>query len=221
MDPATLDPILRDSLRDGQLSAAEADAILAWVRDARGSTARAVACDRAFALASQSTHAPAVVVKWLEAVTAILDTPGRAQPSRVYFSPGDDCLNRVITLLRGAKRTLDICVFTITDNRISRVIDDAHRRGVAVRIVSDNDKSHDLGSDIAQLAEAGVAVKIDRTAFHMHHKFALVDGATLLNGSYNWTRSAAAENEENIVEAGEPELVAQFQAKFDELWAKL
>ena len=63
--------------------------------------------------------------------------------------------------------------------------------------------------------------KIDHTPYHMHHKFAIVDGAYLLNGSYNWTRSAADQNEENLVETTETVLVAQFQDKFDELWSKL
>ena len=223
MDPVTLDPILRASLRDGHLSAAEADAVLAWVRDARNSTARAVARGRAFALARTllATHEPATILKWLESVSAVLEAPGQGHPSRACFSPGADCLNRVVSRLQGATRAADICVFTITDNRISRVIDAAHRRGVAVRIVTDNDKANDFGSDIAELTRAGVPVKVDRTPFHMHHKFALFDGTYLLNGSYNWTRGAADENEENLVEITEATLIAEFQAKFDELWARL
>ena len=224
MDPATLDPILRASLRDGHLSAGEADAVLAWVRDARSSSARTVARGRAFALAKSAlaTHEPAAVLTWLESASAIFESPpGHGAPSRACFSPGDDCLNRVISRLQAADKSADVCVFTITDNRISRALDAAHRRGVSVRIITDNDKANDLGSDIAQLAGAGVPVKVDRTPYHMHHKFAIIDGAYLLNGSYNWTRSAADQNEENLVETGETALIAQFQAKFDELWAKL
>ena len=224
MSPETLDPILRASLRDGRLSPAAADAVLAWVRDARSSTARAVARGRAFATAhaALATHEPAVILQWLESTSAILESPpGHGQPSRACFSPGPDCLNRVAARLNSSTRTVDICVFTITDNRISRPIDDAHRRGVRVRIITDNDKANDLGSDVAQLAEAGVAVKVDRTAYHMHHKFVIFDGAYLHNGSYNWTRSAAEQNEENLVETSETTLVAQFQDKFNELWAKL
>ena len=224
MSPETLDPILRASLRDGHLSAAEADAVLTWVRDARSATARTVARGRAFALANAAlaTHEPATVLKWLEATSSILESPpGQGQPSRAYFSPGTDCLNRVTERLGSATRTVDICVFTITDNRISRVIDAAHQRGVQVRIITDNDKANDLGSDIAQLGETGIAVKVDRTPYHMHHKFAIIDGVYLLNGSYNWTRSAADQNEENLVETSETILVAQFQDQFNELWAKL
>ncbi len=55
----------------------------------------------------------------------------------------------------------------------------------------------------------------------MHHKYAIFDGTRLLNGSYNWTRGAAHDNEENIIDTGDPRLIGAFQKHFDELWAKL
>ncbi len=54
----------------------------------------------------------------------------------------------------------------------------------------------------------------------MHHKFALFDGRTLLNGSYNWTRSAFTQNEENVVVGSDERLVAVFQEQFDKMWAQ-
>ena len=58
-------------------------------------------------------------------------------------------------------------------------------------------------------------VKVDRTPFHMHHKFAIFDGARLLNGSYNWTRGAANDNEENLIDTGDPRLLAAFRRQFE------
>jgi len=49
---------------------------------------------------------------------------------------------------------------------------------------------------------------------------ALFDGLYLLSGSYNWTRSAAELNEENVVVTSEPALYAAFAAQFDDLWAR-
>ena len=54
----------------------------------------------------------------------------------------------------------------------------------------------DLGSDIERHVKAGIAVKVDRTEHHMHHKFAVVDGKSVVTGSYNWTKSAAEFNQE-------------------------
>jgi hypothetical protein len=39
-------------------------------------------------------------------------------------------------------------------------------------------------------AAAGIPVEVDRIEAHMHHRFAIFDGARLISGSYNWTGSA-------------------------------
>lgn len=141
--------------------------------------------------------------------------------ARAYFSPGHDCLSAIVSELDDATATLDVCVFTITDDRISKAVLAAHRRNVCVRIVTDNDKSNDEGSDIARLARAGIEVRVDRSPHHMHHKFAIVDGRRLINGSYNWTRSAAEHNQENVVVTDSRSLVRAFSTEFEGLWQKL
>ena len=141
--------------------------------------------------------------------------------SQVAFSPGDTCLGTIIHWLTSCRKTADLCVFTITDDRISDAVLAAHHRGVRVRIVTDNDKAEDLGSDIPKFLAAGIPLLVDRTPFHMHHKFAIFDGVRLLNGSYNWTRGAAEQNMENVVDTADAKLVVAFQREFDAIRAKL
>jgi cardiolipin hydrolase len=167
---------------------------------------------------------PHALVRWLDGVMRAVDvarTPGGSHHSQSHFSPGNDCLNAIVTQLRGSRESIDICVFTVSDDRISDEILAAHRRGVALRLITDNDKAFDRGSDIDRLRASGVNVRIDETEAHMHHKFALFDRRWLLNGSYNWTRSAAEHNEENLDITNDPTLLRQFQTAFDELWASL
>jgi mitochondrial cardiolipin hydrolase len=167
------------------------------------------------------------VIDWLEDVVQAIREPGEAAAghghglAEAHFSPGDDCRQAIVQLLRHASRTADICVFTITDDRLAVEILDAHRRGVQVRIIADNSKADDLGSDVGRLEQAGIPVRLDRSPFHMHHKFAILDGARLLTGSYNWTRGAASDNEENLVVSDDVRLVSPFAATFAHLWSKL
>ena len=49
---------------------------------------------------------------------------------------------------------------------------------------------------------------------------ALFDHRLLLNGSYNWTRSAANRNQENFLVTGEPRFVEDFARQFERLWEK-
>lgn len=157
---------------------------------------------------------------WLEQVVKTLDAAATPTPavSQAYFTPGDACLRKLRELCRAARRSLDICVFTISDDRLADEILACHARGVVVRVLSDNDKRFDDGSDIHRLHRAGIAVRLDDTPFHMHHKFALFDGRLLANGSFNWTRSATAQNEENLVVSDDAKLVGWFAGRFDALW---
>lgn len=161
------------------------------------------------------------MLRWLEQVVRTLDlsVQGAMTASTAVFSPGDACLRKLVELCRGARTSMDICVFTIADDRLTTEILQAHRRGVQVRIISDNDKRTDTGSDIDRMIEAGVEVRMDPTPHHMHHKFALFDAALLANGSFNWTRSASMSNFENLVVSADPYLIRCFGGQFGDLWS--
>ena len=218
--------MLAKTLEDFKISRSEKKALRPHVEQWRQQSNLSLIRNEAFQLAKDQLIDPdsKAVVDWLEDLTKILhaETNQSASPrSAVLFSPNDDCSTRIQTHIKMARKSLDICVFTITDNRISEEILDAHKRGVRVRIITDNDKANDLGSDIDQLANRGVDVRKDQTSFHMHHKFAIFDQAQLLTGSFNWTVSAAKNNEENLVITDDPDLIRQFAGEFDRLWKSL
>ncbi len=49
----------------------------------------------------------------------------------------------------------------------------------------------------------------------------ITDARLLLTGSYNWTVSAGAENDENILVTSSPGLVERFVSNFESLWRRL
>ena len=164
------------------------------------------------------------ILDWVEEASKVLaerPDPDQSNKAEAFFSPNDNCTSKIIRLFQETRRKADVCVFTITDDRIKDAIIDAHQRGILVRVISDNDKSNDLGSDIYQLGRAGIPVRCDRTDYHMHHKYAIFDGKSLLTGSYNWTRSAARNNEENFIVTSDNSLVQRFENSFAELWEQL
>jgi mitochondrial cardiolipin hydrolase len=68
------------------------------------------------------------------------------------------------------------------------------------------------------MARHGIPVRFDSSPAHMHHKFVVVDNQTLATGSFNWTRSATEENQENYVVTDDPLLVDAFLHEFERLW---
>ncbi|MEO0472833.1 MAG: phospholipase D-like domain-containing protein, partial [Bacteroidota bacterium] len=123
-------------------------------------------------------HEDQMILNWLYAASKLLLPANESVRTEVFFSPGEACRSAIIKGFRSARHTADVCVFTISDNVITKEILHCHRRGVRVRIITDNDKIHDRGSDIFQMAEAGIPTKIDSTDYHMHHKFAIFDKDT-------------------------------------------
>ena len=161
-----------------------------------------------------------VIIKWVEDLNKVLLSVQKDEKidERVYFSPGEDCLNAILHQINSARQVMQICLFTISDNRISDSLIEKHKNGVHVKIITDNDKIYDKGSDIMMLHDKGIPIKVDVTDNHMHHKFALFDKKTTITGSYNWTRSAERYNHENIVITDSPLLIKEFDKEFDQLW---
>ena len=224
MTPQQMREILEQSLADRRLSRGEKSALSQHLEET-GADAEQLAHTRrlAFGLARDAIDATngAMILEWLEEIVKVLQpSVGETKEdiTEAWFSPHGDCPQRIRTLLAQAKQTVEICVFTITDDRLTSAVLDAHGRGVRVRIITDNDKAADLGSDAARFLQAGIDLRVDRTEYHMHHKFAVFDGTILLNGSYNWTRGAAANNEENFVVTNNSHLVAIFSKAFEDLW---
>jgi mitochondrial cardiolipin hydrolase len=225
MDFQRLDQALRASAADFRLDDSEkvelrqlgATLALEQVRRLRNA---------AFAIAREQVEAtPAQAVntlRWLEQVVRTLDLSSQvaAAAHSAYFTPGDACLRKLRELCTAARRQLDICVFTLADDRLTDAVLDAHRRGVRVRVISDDDKRFDAGSDVAQLADAGIEIRLDRGPAHMHHKFAVFDAKVLANGSFNWTRSASLSNDENLVVSNDAYLVRCFGGQFETLWER-
>jgi len=226
MQKQQIDDLLKRTLDDFRVSRGEKRILEGMVQE-HGDSVQHLGFlrHRAFAVARESIVGPEGIaaMEWLEDVIKVFQP--REEPeqnsTQVYFSPGDDCPQIIVNQLERAGRSIDICVFTITDNRIADAIRDAFVRGIAVRVISDNDKSLDPGSDIERLMGLGVPVRIDQTDHHMHHKYAVFDQKTTLTGSYNWTRSADKHNDENFLITGEASINRAYLGHFDRLWDAL
>ena len=162
------------------------------------------------------------VLSWLEKTNKLL-LPSQEENSinKVYFSPGDDCLHAINNQIESALHTILICVFTISDDRITEKLIRAHKRGIKVKIITDNDKCNDRGSDIYRLSNTGIEVKIDDSPYHMHNKFAVFDKKSAITGSYNWTRSAEQNNQENILVTTTPSVTLEYLKAFEKLWEEM
>jgi mitochondrial cardiolipin hydrolase len=134
---------------------------------------------------------------------------------------GSECHDALIGLIKKTKKTMDICVYTITDDSIAREIINAKKRGVEIRIITDDDKVKSRSSDIRLFKQHDIPVKIDSKAQLMHHKFTVFDDEIVVTGSFNWTRTASTRNYENIIITNRDSAVLAFNGEFKSLWEEL
>ncbi len=121
-------------------------------------------------------------------------------------------------MLRTSHKTLDIAIFTLTNDKIFAAIEEAFNRKVKVRIISDDECCKMLGSDVLRAAALGIPTKTDCAKSHMHHKFAVIDNSLVVTGSFNWTVQAVKMNQENILFYENPSLAQKYTEEFNRLW---
>jgi len=161
-----------------------------------------------------------LVLSWLQHGFELIDRH-MFRMHRVFFSPGTEILESISEMLKETRETIDLCVFTITDERLVSDIRSCHERGVKVRLITDDDKMYDLGSAIKELKNAGIPVKTDHSRYHMHHKFGIIDTRIVFTGSFNWTYTASKHNQENLLITSNFELVKQYAEQYEMLWDEM
>lgn len=143
----------------------------------------------------------------------------------VLFFPdeGDANFRTLVAEVGGAQATLDVAIFTLTLPEMKAAMKDAKSRGVRVRVITDDHQAKFVGggAHLEELRKAGLEVRMDGAGGNMHHKFCVVDGMTVCNGSFNWTRQAEDGNCENVViYRSELDLARSFTSEFERLWAQ-
>lgn len=159
-------------------------------------------------------------VRWLENAFNLIEK-NSFRMHEVLFSPGQDIPENIAFHINRAKESIDLCVFTISDEMLGKSLKAAHERGIKVRLITDGNKMRDTGSQVKDLARAGVQVKVDNSKYHMHNKFGLIDGKIAFTGSYNWTYTAKAYNQENLVITTNYTIVHAFIEEFEQLWEEM
>ena len=142
--------------------------------------------------------------------------PASAKASaEVFFSPGADTDRAIATLVTGARKRVWLAGYYFTSATIAKALDQAHARGVDVRVVLDRSQVTQKYSSATYFHNRGVPLWINARYPVMHHKFLIIDADTIGLGSMNFTRAGAQKNAENFnVFRRWPALVAPYAVEF-------
>ena len=156
-------------------------------------------------------------VAFIRPGTSVADQPALATPAiQAYFSPKGGCTDAIVAEIGQAKSTVDVQAYSFTSAPIAKAVVDAKDRGVKVRVILDKGQDTQKYSSVTFLRNAGVDTKLDRKHAIAHNKIIIIDGKTLLTGSFNFTQAAEKSNAENLlVIRDNPDLLAAYTKNFE------
>jgi len=131
--------------------------------------------------------------------TAATPIPLGTNSCSVYFSPKGGCTEAVIRELNNAKTSVLVQAYSFTAKPIAKALVEAHRRGVKVEVILDKSQRTASYSSADFVAHAGILTLIDAKHSIAHNKIIIVDGQTVITGSFNFSNAAEEHNAENLL----------------------
>jgi phosphatidylserine/phosphatidylglycerophosphate/cardiolipin synthase-like enzyme len=149
--------------------------------------------------------------------SGVMDLEGTSV--EVLFSPDDHPASRIADAIGAASARIAFLAFSFTSDEIADALVARLRAGVVVQGVMEADQAAGMGSQFDALKEAGVDLRLDGSPGLLHHKVFVIDGSTVITGSYNFSRSAETTNDENVVIIHSPAVARAFEAEVDRLYS--
>ena len=131
---------------------------------------------------------------------------------------------KLIDRISKAQRSIHIAAFEFDLTPVAEALVAAHRRGVEVQWITDDENGLEADEDqghgqFAMLDEAGIDVRDDGRGALMHNKFVVFDDQTVWTGSTNITVNDSFRNNNNVIMIESPEVAAIYEREFAEMWS--
>ena len=142
---------------------------------------------------------------------------GKSSPAKVYlngqlmemyFCPEDRCKEHVMDVLDSTKESIHFMTFVFTDDDIAELLlkkaDEIEVRGV-------------FGQDDGKYGEFQTLEQFS-VKIPIHHKVFIVDGTTVITGSYNPSKNGNTRNDENVMILRDSNIAQQFEKEFSRFY---
>ena len=106
--------------------------------------------------------------------------------------------------------------YSFTSAAIAKALVDAHKRGVRVSVILDKSQRKEKYTEADFLLHAGVATFIDSKHAIAHNKIMILDGQTVITGSFKFTKAAEESNAENLLVIPDSAIAAKYWANWQE-----
>lgn len=143
------------------------------------------------------------------------------QTLEFWFLPDDPGGSlRIKELIRSAKKTIKVAMYTFTRMDFADTLIRAAQRGVDVQVVMDRNMCDGACKRVVDLlTHSQVKLFISEGKALLHNKMMVVDDQILEHGSANWTKAAFTQNEDYFIVLYD--LTADQKKELGDLWQAL
>lgn len=142
--------------------------------------------------------------------------PAPPPPIEVFFSPRGGCQDAIIKEIGAAKEHVHVMAYSFTSAPIAKALLEAHKRGVKVEVVIDKNRVTEQYSEATFFVNMGIPTFADGAHQIQHNKVMVIDGKTIITGSFNFSKSAEEVNAENILVLRDAALAGKYEANYQE-----
>lgn len=129
---------------------------------------------------------------------------------QVCFTPGQNCTQQIVNELANANQSILVQAYSFTSAPIAKALVDASRRGVDVKVILDKSQKRAQYSSSTYLINQRIPTWIDHRVAIAHNKVMVIDGKTIITGSFNFTKAAQYKNAENLLIIRDAALAKQY-----------
>jgi phosphatidylserine/phosphatidylglycerophosphate/cardiolipin synthase-like enzyme len=137
-----------------------------------------------------------------------------SNPSASSYRGGPDV--SLASSIDQARVSVDVAIFDLNLWSIRDALIAAHRRGIAVRVVTDSDNLDE--QEVQELKEAGIDVLGDRHENLMHDKFVVIDQHEVWTGSMNFTTGGGYLDNNNLIRLRSSILGEDYTHEFEQMF---
>lgn len=134
----------------------------------------------------------------------------------LYFSPKGKTMDAILTELRKARKNIKFMTFSLTDKDIYQTILDKAKSGVKVEGIFDGCMLSKY-SLYRGFIDNKIPVYIDGNQAILHNKVFIIDNRIIITGSYNFSKNAEQNNNENTLIIDSAKLAQYYNIEYGKL----
>ncbi|HKY56005.1 MAG TPA: phospholipase D-like domain-containing protein [Anaerolineales bacterium] len=146
----------------------------------------------------------------------------------VLFSPDDIVVSRLTQLITEAQENISFLVYSFASEDLGTNIRTKATNGVTIGGVlefdpvnpNQSDPNPNLMDELNHFRQAGLNILLDRNPEVMHHKMMVIDGRIVVLGSYDFTKRAETDNDENVLIIHNEMIAQKFMEEFQRVQSR-